>query len=531
MTFPASTISPACRASIAVAAGSRCSPPDRLDAWSLPALSARLQTAQARLLAASPQYSFTAPFAALAAARAQADLVPRRLLLVGGGALAAILMFLVLATGGVRAALEEDLARLELIGGRARERVELAAAQAALLSLPAVLAGSVLALGTGALLADAADVPVAGALTHSLLTPVGGLLTAGSWVAATMLLTICLLAPARAGIANGLALVAAAVLIVTLLGHQGDDPALTLVLAPLCCLAAGVILFRLAGGLLSLGERLLRHGPVLARLALVSLARGRSAAALAIAFLAVCTGLGGFALVYRSTLRESNTDQAAQQVPVDAIVTPTAAFTRPLALASLARWRALSGGSVLPVRRTDATFLRAGASVAVPALGIPAAVLPQLHGWRSGDLPLAPRTLAGRLAPNGRLRVRGPVLPAAARVLSLRVRSPQLDLTVTADLRDEAGNTVPVSLGVAGPRTTRLAGHVPPRRMGAGGPRAERADRTPAHQRPPEWRGRGRGDAAHRPGHDRARPRDRRRRAAPAPDSPPGLAWHRRGER
>ena len=118
-----------------------------------------------------------------------------------------------------------------------------------------------------------------------------------------------------------------------------------------------------------------RGGPVLTRLALVNLARSPGMPALAIAFVAVAVGLGGFALAYRSTLIRSAADQAADQVPLDALVSPGPDFSTPLELAPLQRWQALASGAVLPVRRTDANYTSGGGTVTFPALGVPAAGL------------------------------------------------------------------------------------------------------------------------------------------------------------
>lgn len=68
----------------------------RLHSWQLAAVSARLQRMQAAL-PADGSLVLTAPFAALDAARAQADRAPRGLLIAGGGALAALAGFLVLS--------------------------------------------------------------------------------------------------------------------------------------------------------------------------------------------------------------------------------------------------------------------------------------------------------------------------------------------------------------------------------------------------------------------------------------------------
>ena len=74
-------------------------------------------------------------------------------------------------------------------------------------------------------------------------------------------------------------------------------------------------MYRLAAMLLQAGERLLRAGPVIGRLALVGLARAPAAPSLAIAFIAVSTGLGAFALSYRATLERSarGADEALDQ--------------------------------------------------------------------------------------------------------------------------------------------------------------------------------------------------------------------------
>ena len=98
--------------------------------------------------------------------------------------------------------------------------------------------------------------------------------------------------------------------------------------------------------------RLARRGPLASRLALVNLAPAPEAPSLAIAFIAVSTGLGVFALAYRSTLLRGTADQAAEHVPLDATVSPAADFTTPLQLAPLTRWRSLAGGPVAPVRST-----------------------------------------------------------------------------------------------------------------------------------------------------------------------------------
>src|SRR5439155_3596752 len=112
-------------------------------------------------------------------------------------------------------------------------------------------------------------------------------------------------------------------------------------------------------------------------------------------------GLGGFALAYRSTLIRSAADQAADRVPLDALVSPGPDFRTPLELAPLQRWQALPAGPVLPIRRTEANYVSGGGTVTVPALGVPADGLNEIHGWRASDGPGALTVLPRALGPTG----------------------------------------------------------------------------------------------------------------------------------
>ena len=337
------------------------------------------------------------------------------------------------------------------------------------------------------MLAHAAGVPAGGVLTHSLLTPAGLIGLVAGWAAATALLSLALVgAGARA--ADLAAVAAAAALTIALIVGTGSGDQLPVLLAPLCCVVAGVVIYRVVAAALRGGERAARRGPVLARLAVVGLARAPASPSLAIAFVAVSVGLGGFALAYRATLLRGTSDQAADAVPLDAIVSPAADFATPLQLASLDRWRSLSRGDVLPVRDTDATYASGGGTVTVPALGVPAAGLPLIHGWRSGDGSAPLGTLASRLAPRGPTRTPGPSVTAGARSLVVPVASPGLGVTVTADLRAPSGSVTQVPLGSASGPQHATTGAGPGRLMGAAGAGARRADRARGHHRPSERR-------------------------------------------
>ena len=257
------------------------------------------------------------------------------------------------------------------------------------------------------------------------------------------------------------AVAAGAALVIALAGGSGATGPAPVLLAPLCCVAAGVVASRAIAALLPAGERIARRGPVMMRLSLVGLARAPAQPSLAIAFVAVSVGLGGFALAYRATLLRGTADQAANAVPLDAIVSPSASFATPLAQAPLSRWQALAGGEVLPVRRTDATYASGGGTVTVPALGLPASGLALLHGWRASDGSASLPTLTRALAQPGSARTPGPLLAGSARSIAIRASSPAVTVEIAAYLRNRDGAVRQVSLGAAGPAPRILRASIP----------------------------------------------------------------------
>jgi len=435
----------------------------RLRWWQLAGVEDRLARSQARLLLSGSQFSLSAPFTLLDEARAQASVAPQRLLLAGGGAITALAMFIVLVGGGLRRDQRAELDRLRNAGARPGQCVLFVAVESGSLCAAALGVGVAAGIGAAALLARAEGEPVGAIVMHGVITRGGVITLAIGWLAATALLgTLVLVRSAR--LTDILAVAAASALVAALAGSTGSDQGLALLLAPLCCAAVGVLTFRGAGIVLRGAERVARGGPVLPRLALVNLARSAGVTALAIAFIAIATGLGGFALAYRSTLIRSAADQAADSVPLDVLVAPGPDFLSPLELAPLQRWQALASGPVLPVRRTDANYTDGGATVTVPALGIPASGLTLIHGWRESDgsAPLA--ALARHLEPAGPVAVAGPALPADGQWLSLRASSQGFAVEVTADLRDPQGAIRQVALGTAGGGAAVLRARVPPGR-------------------------------------------------------------------
>jgi hypothetical protein len=430
-------------------------PVTALHSWQLASLEHRLQRHQATLLSQAAGFSMAAPFAGLGSAQSQADGAPRRLLLVAGGGIAALALFLMLVVGGMRHESQDELERLRTIGARSHQVAAFVVADCALTCGAALVAGAVVAVGAAAVLAGAAHEPVGGILAHSLLTWRGLAALGGGWLVSTLLIAALVTVPGRGRIADVAAIAAVAALALVLAGDSSQSTAQTILLAPLSALAGGVIVVRLSGVALMAGERAARRGPVAVRVAFVDLARRPALPSLWVGFVAVAVGMGGFALCYRATLERSASDQAAAAVPLDAIVSPGPSFASPLTLASPSRWDALARGVAWPVRRTQATFVSGDASITVPALGVPAVALTRVHGWRASDASVPLRTLAKRIASAGPVRTPGPPLPPQARFISVHTGPSGIPATVTADLRDAGDAIHGVTLGETGTAPAR----------------------------------------------------------------------------
>ena len=435
-------------------------------------LAARLAARRARGPAASEpsrsfngepgQFSLQAPFAALDGARAAASSAPPRLLLAGGSAIVALLLFLVLAAGTVRPEIEAELERLRAAGALPHQRAVLIGTEALLLAAGGVAAGALLAVGAALVLAAHAGepgLPLLRAQPPRRPRSCSGSAERGS--IGGLLLSALLVLPGRA--AGDVAAVAAVAALGMAVLAGGTGSGLALLLAPLACVAAGLVVFRVCAAALPALERVPPRGSLSGRLALIGLARAPLAPALAIAFLAVATSVGGFALALRATISRAAGDGAADRVPLDALLAPGPDLRSPLDRMPLEAWATVARGGAYPVIRTDASYPAGAETATVPALGVPGAALARIHGWRSGDGPAPPPALARRLGV-GVVANRGPPLPPGATELRLRAAASVVAVEITADLRASSGALRRVTLGSVAGRGVELRGRVPPGR-------------------------------------------------------------------
>ncbi len=440
---------------------------DAVPSWELDALRRRIERAGTTLRAQEDGFTVEAPTEALGAARERAREARRRVVVVGAGAAALLAAFTLLVAGALRRDLTAERSRLERLGARRWQRGALSLAECAWPAGLGCLGGAALALGITAARARGAGLDVRALLGHSLLTPGAALGLAACFVVATGLLTLGA-APRRAGAGRAgdvLALGAAGAVALALsrggAAPGGDDP-LALLLPPLACLAAGLVVGRLAAPGLGGLEALARRGPLSLRLAALGLAREPGGPALTIAVVAVSAGLACFAAAYAATLDRGVRDQAAFAVPLDVTITQGPQFVPPLVAAGTARWRELAGGGpVLAVKRTSVTVPRGARRVELPLIGLPAAALPTLRGWRDADASASRAVLARRLAPAGAVRARGRLIGAGARTIAATADVTQNSVDLVAHLVDADGSGVAVRLGTAGPARRRLRAVLP----------------------------------------------------------------------
>lgn len=444
--------------------------------WSARSLATRIEQARTAFQGSSFGFELTAPTDELLAAADSARLAGRRLLLLGGEAVALLLAFAVLVAARRRPDAEAMLARLRGAGiARWQGGVVLF-----LESLVAALAGTVLGWlvgsGAAAAIAGRSDEPVGALLSHSVLSGRGLVIALAVAAAAALVVTLALaIEPVRLG---GLALspldVAAlgavlAVVIALARGAananellQANGTGLVLLLLPaLVAFAAAVAVARLLPPALRGLERLVPDNALALRLASLGLARRPGYAAVAVAFVVVSVGFALFASSYRSTLVAGQQQEAAFAVPADEIVREDLSQLIPVRSVVTPKVERSLDARVSRVTRVAGSIV--GADVTgITVLGLPRRTLAGIGGWRSDFASAGPRELARDVDPGRPVALRGPRIPEHARRLSLRMVVKRTQLGLVAYVAAPDGSFVPIRLAKnEGPRPAVLVAPVP----------------------------------------------------------------------
>jgi hypothetical protein len=433
-----------------------------LRAWEIDRLAEDSARARSEVLTASSSFELTAPVEELRSAGEASDVAGRRLLLVGGESAALLFAFAVLAAVSMRRDTEAARRRLMWFGARRWQLSLFTGMEAAVIAVGGTAVGWAVGTLAGAAVATRAGAPVGEVLAHSTLSQTG--LIAALAVAAA--LTLVLLAALRTkplalggrsfSALDAAALGALAVIVLTLLRGDLDQETLAaesgasvaLVLLPgLVTFVAAVLCARLLRPALILLERASRGRSVSLRLAALSLARHPGHAAVAAAFLLVSVGLAVFAESYRSTLARGQEEQAAFAVPLD--FTLREDLTRLIRVGEAAPPEQLASLGerlqVEPVLRLSGNVSQTGGRTGITVLGLDAAAVSTLNGWRNDFATLSPQALANRIEPAGDPTARGPVLPADATALELRAQGHPVVLT--ASVQTSSGDYVHLELG------------------------------------------------------------------------------------
>jgi hypothetical protein len=201
---------------------------------------------------------------------------------------------------------------------------------------------------------------------------------------------------------------------------SGTEVSPILLLVPaLAFFVTGVFLLRLVPLGLRLAERGARSSPFGLRLAFLTAARNPAQAASATTFLAVALGVALFSLDYQATLTQHARDEGAFRAGARWRVLEKGAGDRSEMpdVTPLTRFASLSAERPTPVLRLQGGLRDPFASqgeVELEVLGLPAARIPQLLGWRENFASLDRADLAARLRRRP-VRLTGPQIAHDAR--------------------------------------------------------------------------------------------------------------------
>ncbi len=433
--------------------------PSNVHPWTVGSLTREIARTRSRIETSSTLFQVTAPLQALQAASATARASERRLLLLGGQAVALLLAFTLLAAASLRRDVEASRRRLSWLGAPGWQLELGTLAEAGAVAVAGTILGGAVGIGLAAALAGRAGSAAGAVLDHSALSSTGLLVGLGLALLATLLIAAVLRAPSAriGGVRVTIADVAAVgAFIAIVIGitrgpattsalASGNGTGLFLIMLPgLVALVAAVVGARLLAPVLRAVERGGRRGPISARLAALSLARNPGHATVAAVFLVVSLGLALFAGLYRSTLLQGEHDAVTYAVPADYVLRENPELLVPVKSVP----RPEGATPVLRLQAQHATLL-----------GIPARALPGVDGWRSDFSATPLPQLARRLAPAESMTMRGKPL---GRTLRVPVSTRGDNVVVGGLVQTPTGDFRPVALGATqGARPIVLSAAVP----------------------------------------------------------------------
>lgn len=433
------------------------------------------------LAAADAAFSIDSPVTQIGVALGQADAASARLLLIGSLGVAILLAFAVFLALVVRDDVAAEVARLDAVGARRRDRVTFLVLEAA---IPAVIGGVIGWIAGGlvvAMLAGWAAVDPGAILAGATLSPTA-IGAAALVVLVAVVTTVVATAPGRSwggGVRTIVAMVLTAIVVLAwqlaaagpldaaALARSVSSPIVVL-LPPALAFVAALLLATAMPPLLRAITRRSTRAPLALRLSLLSLSRDPGRPAATLTLLAFSLGAIVFATCWSATLRGGIDDAAAYRSGLDLRVTElgTGLSIAP-SVVPVDRYGALGPDvTAVPVFREGSTT-QPGSRVDI--LGIDPTVLPTLPGWRADFSPTPVTELADRLevdAPPGGWAVSGHRLPEGVPDLDLRFRFKGESLRLDAIVWTRDGDSTRIPLGTIRDGMTRATAPLPESAIG-----------------------------------------------------------------
>ena len=449
--------------------------------WTAGAFRTAVEGMTRDLVAADSAYSIDSPLTKIAIALGLADASSARLLLIGSLGVAILLAFAVFLALVIRDDVAAEVARLDAVGARRRDRIAFLVLEA---GIPAVIGGAIgwlIGALVVAVLASWAAADPAAILAGATLAP-GPLAAAGLVILVALVTTVLATAPGRSwggGVRTVVAVVLTAIIVLAwqlassgpldaaALARSVTSPVVVL-LPPALAFVAALLLATALPPLLRAISRRSRRAPLALRLSLFSLSRDPGRPAATVTLLAFSIGAIVFATCWSATLREGIDDAAAYRSGLDLRVTElgTGLSIAP-SVVPVERYAALGPGvTAVPVFREGSTT-QPGSRVDI--VGIDPEVLPTLPGWRADFSSTPVGELAARLRvdePPGGWQVSGHRLPEGAPDLDLHFRYEGESLRMDAIVWTTDRDTTRIPLGTIRDGMTRATAPLPKSAIG-----------------------------------------------------------------
>jgi hypothetical protein len=432
--------------------------PTRTHAWTLAALTERVDVVERRLASEDSGFTVQSPEVAFGAIQARTAIAAGRLVFIGSFIVAVLLAFAVFAAAVEREDVGLEVRRLRIHGATLGQRLLFVAAEAAAPSVAGALLGWLAAAAVVAAIGLSQGATPLEILGVSLFEPFSLAVISGIAVLAAIAVGLGihpesgrLIRPRLIAVA---VLPAAAILVWDRIsrGRVSAEELAAQAAGPGTVLLPGFL--GLSVILLSLVvmppvfRRLARVGrrwPLALRLGLISIAREPLRPTATMTLLAFSLGAAVFALGYAATLRQGAADSAAFTTGMDLRVQP---LDPTFEVAADVHYRLDQAPPIdVELYPIHSEAGRTATDRQLTIVGIEPEAIPRLRGWRSDFSSSTPAELAAAIALPGDWRLPGHALGPRTRVIPIQVTASGDPIALTMVVESEDGRFWYVPLG------------------------------------------------------------------------------------